>query len=295
VRVRIAPRARKAPPRRHRHARVAQPAGGTAPRSRAVQVRILLRARSNEYGPVAPIGRAALLHSEGLSVRIRPGPHCRRSSVGEHPPVERRAAGSKPVVDAGRVGRVGRLRLAKPPTGPRSCGGSIPSPSASPSRRGPAGRGASLITRRAQVRVLPARPRPYSSADRAPDYGSGGPRFESSWGHARSSGCGAACRRSRPERDVAQLGSASALGAEGPRFESGYPDKADRCPHGSRAHPVCGSEHHPGGASRQLAPATVPKTVGALPPVAVRPRPPPLRGTRSMRRPPQWKASMSLR
>jgi hypothetical protein len=58
-----------------------------------------------------------------------------------------------PSLAPGRVGRVERLRLATPSTGQRSCGGSIPSLSAS--RRGRSGRGASLITRRQQVRLLP--------------------------------------------------------------------------------------------------------------------------------------------
>ena len=55
-------------------------------------------------------------------------------------------------------------------------------------------------------------------------------------------------------RDVAQPGSASALGAEGPRFESWYPDKKRVSYSKKTAKPrserVCGFESHRGGNSR---------------------------------------------
>ena len=64
------------------------------------------------FGPVAPTGRAALLHSEGLSVRIRPGPRTspwRSWRARDATNVE--AAGSNPAGDTpgtrNRHGRTG--------------------------------------------------------------------------------------------------------------------------------------------------------------------------------------------
>jgi hypothetical protein len=79
------------------------------------------------------------------------------------------------------------------------------------SRRGRSGRGTSLITRRQKVRLLPTGRCPGGSADRAPDYGSGGRRFESCSG--RSTGCGAAVARLAGGQEAA--GSTPAFPTEG--------------------------------------------------------------------------------
>lgn len=106
--------------------------------------------------------------------------------------------------------------------------GSIPALSAHPAAARP-GSSVALIQRRSLVRIQPAGPCPRSSAD------------QSAWLRTRRSRV-----RIAPGVRIGlwrSLVSASASGAEGRRFESGQPD------HGE--------------ASRRMAPAAVPKTVGA--------------------------------
>lgn len=81
--------------------------------------------------------------------------------------------------------RVGRVWLMAPRCwrGAVAPPGSNPQPFAS-SRRGPGGKGAALIRQRQQVRLLSTGPCPGGAVDSAPDYESGGRRFESCSGHA---------------------------------------------------------------------------------------------------------------
>lgn len=121
-------------------------------------------ARRRTPCPGSPTGRRHRVQGAGSAgsnpvpgTQHDPGPV---AHLVEHPSCTRKVVGSSPI-------------------------GSTHGDVAPPSRRGPAGRGASLITRRAQVRTLPARPCLCSSVERASGYEPEGRRFDSCQGYAR--------------------------------------------------------------------------------------------------------------
>lgn len=148
----------------HSDALQATPAGFDSPTLHVVQ-------RHRVHAWVAQRQRHAAQNGASARSNRAPGTQARHaspiSSMGERPSVEREAAGSIPAWGA-EEGWPFKSRSFLHPA------------------EADVVSGASLISRRQGVQLSPAGPCLCSSAERAPDYESGGPRFKSSWGHAGS-------------------------------------------------------------------------------------------------------------